>query len=116
MKKTAILIGATGLVGSQLLWQLLKNPEYETLKVLHRRSTGISHPKLEEHIIDFEHPENWREKVSGQVLFSSLGTTIKKAGSRDAQYRIDFTYQYETARAAAENHLLSLLKERHGIE
>jgi uncharacterized protein YbjT (DUF2867 family) len=100
---TAIVIGATGLVGSKVLHHLLKDDRYKTIKVLHRRATGIEHPKLTEHIIDFDKPEEWKEKVSGDHLFSALGTTIKKAGSKNAQYKIDFTYQFEVAKAAAEN-------------
>ena len=65
--------------------------------------TGISHPKLKEHVIDFDEPENWKHLVTGDHLFSALGTTIKKAGNKDAQYKIDYTYQYEVARIASEN-------------
>lgn len=103
MSKVAILIGATGLIGAALLDQLLEDDDYERITILHRRSTGIKDLKLEEHIIDFNHPEKWRHLVQGDVLFSTLGTTIKTAGSKDAQYKVDFTYQYETAKAAAEN-------------
>lgn len=103
MNKTAIVIGATGLVGSEVLELLLKDEHYQKVKVFHRRSTEISHPKLEENIIDFEKIEEWRDLIIGDELYSALGTTVKKAGSQEAQYTIDFTYQYETAKAAAEN-------------
>jgi len=103
MSTTAVLIGATGLVGSHLLQLLLEDDRYNSLKVLHRRSTGVEHPKLEEHIIDFDNPDEWSELVNGDHLFSALGTTIKKAGSKEAQYKIDFTYQYEVAKAASKN-------------
>lgn len=103
MTKTAILIGATGLVGSEVLNLLLKDDRFSIIKVFHRRRTGISHPKLEEHIIDFEKIDEWRDLITGDELYSALGTTAKKAGSQEAQYTIDFTYQYETAKTAAEN-------------
>ncbi|MFN1834954.1 NAD(P)H-binding protein [Balneola sp. MJW-20] len=103
MPKTAILIGATGLTGSQLLKQLLNDVRYSTVKVLHRRSAGTEHPKLDEHIINFDAPEEWKDLVRGDHLFSALGTTLRKAGSEDEQYKIDNTYQYEVAKAAAEN-------------
>ncbi len=103
MGKKAILIGATGLVGSHILQLLLSDERYESIKVLHRRSTGISHSKLTEHIIDFDDQESWRVLVSGDHLFSALGTTLKKAGSKDAQYKIDYTYQYNFAKIASEN-------------
>ncbi|WP_428235610.1 NAD(P)H-binding protein [Gracilimonas sp.] len=103
MNKTAIVIGATGLVGSHILKQLLEDDRYETVKVFHRRSTGVEHPKLEEHVVDFDNMEEWKNQLTGDELYSALGTTIKKAGSQEKQYTIDFTYQYETAKAAAEN-------------
>lgn len=105
MKKTAIIIGATGLVGSHILQQLLKDDRYATVKVLHRRTTGIDHPKLEEHIINFDQPENWSSLVTGTHLFSALGTTKKKAASQEEQYKVDNTYQYEVAKAAAHNNV-----------
>lgn len=103
MKKTAIVVGATGLVGSSLLEQLLEDESYTKVKVFHRRSTGIEHPRLLEQIVDFDRIETWKKQITGDVLFSAMGTTIKKAGSKEAQYKIDYTYQYETAKAAAEN-------------
>jgi uncharacterized protein YbjT (DUF2867 family) len=103
MNKTAIVIGATGLVGSHLLKQLLEDERYQTVKVFHRRSTGIEHDKLEEHIINFDDIDSWKNRLTGDEFYSALGTTIKKAGSQEAQYTIDYTYQYETAKAAAEN-------------
>lgn len=103
MGKKAILIGATGLVGLHILQLLLLDERYESIKVLHRRSTGISHQKLTEHIIDFDDQESWKAFVSGDHLFSALGTTLKKAGSKDAQYEIDYTYQYNFAKIASEN-------------
>lgn len=103
MNKTAIVIGATGLVGSHLLNLLLEDERYKTVKIFHRRSTGIKHPKLEEHIIDFDNLDSWKNLLTGDELYSALGTTLKKAGSQEAQYTIDFTYQFETAKAAAEN-------------
>lgn len=103
MGKKAILIGATGLVGSHVLQLLLSDERYDSVKVLHRRSTGISHSKLTEHIIDFDNQESWKPLVTGAHLFSALGTTLNKAGSKDAQYKIDYTYQYNFAKIASEN-------------
>ena len=103
MNKTAILVGATGLVGSHVLKLLLEDDRYSTVKVFHRRSTGIEHEKLEEYIIDFDHIEDWSEKLAGDELYSAMGTTIKKAGSKEAQYKIDVTYPLEVAKAAAGN-------------
>jgi len=103
MKRIANVIGASGLVGQQLVAQLLNHPEYEKVRIFVRRKTGIIHPKLEEQLIDFDQPENWKHLVQGDVLFSTLGTTIKTAKTKENQYLVDFTYQYEFARVAAEN-------------
>jgi uncharacterized protein YbjT (DUF2867 family) len=99
----ANVIGASGLVGQELVEQLLQKHEYDKVRVFVRRITGILNPKLEEHIIDFERAETWAHLLSGDVLFSILGTTIKTAKTRENQFRVDYTYQYEFAKAAAKN-------------
>ena len=103
MGKVANIIGSTGLVGHQLLTQILDHPEFEKVRIFVRRASGISHPKLEEQLIDFDLPESWKHLVKGDVLFSTLGTTIKTAKTKENQYRVDFTYQYEFAKVASEN-------------
>lgn len=103
MNRTANIIGSSGLVGQQLLAQLLNHPRYVKVRSFVRRPSGIVHPKLEEILIDFDQPDSWRVLVQGNALFSTLGTTIKTAGSQDNQYRVDYTYQYEFAKAAAQN-------------
>lgn len=103
MSKTALVIGATGLVGEQLILKLFEHPEFENVVVLSRSKTGLDHPKLEEILIDFDWPESWKDLVKGDVAFSSLGTTIKTAKTKENQYRVDYTYQYEFAKAASGN-------------
>ncbi len=101
--KTAIIIGATGLVGSFITLKLLDDNRYDKVKVFVRRSLEIVHSKLEENIVDFEKIDSWKELLICDELFSALGTTIKKAGSKETQYKIDFTYQHEIAEAASNN-------------
>ncbi|NIR45046.1 MAG: NAD(P)H-binding protein [Gemmatimonadetes bacterium] len=103
MQKTAIVIGATGLVGGHLNRQLVDSERYGLVRVFTRRTTGIDDGKLEEHLVNFDEIETWRGAIQGDELFSALGTTLKRAGSKEAQYRVDFTYQYDVARAAARN-------------
>lgn len=101
--QVASLVGATGLVGQALLQLLLSDERFGKVHILVRRSTGMTHAKLIEHIINFDAPQSWQSAVMGDVLFSTLGTTIKVAGSQAAQYRVDYTYQFEVAKAARQN-------------
>jgi uncharacterized protein YbjT (DUF2867 family) len=101
--KTAIVIGATGLVGKQLIHLLLEDARFSKVCVFGRRSLGIQNLKLEERLIDFNKPDSWQVLVTGDILFSTLGTTLKQAGGQQAQYKIDHNYQYQFAEAAAYN-------------
>lgn len=101
--KTALIIGATGMVGTALLEQTLNSNEFEKVKIFVRKTTGIQHPKLIELIVDFDKPESWKSELKGDVLFSCMGTTLSQAGSKANQYRVDYTFQYEAALNAANN-------------
>ncbi len=98
-----LLIGATGATGSDLLRLLLDDGEVESVVIFVRRNPGVEHPKLTVHVIDFEKPEKWSHLVKGDILFSCLGTTRKDAGSKNAQWKVDYDYQYSFAKAAREN-------------
>lgn len=106
---TALVIGATGLVGSELVRQLLDDSRFGQVRVFVRKSTGISHQKLSEQLIDLENPDSWKYMLTGDVLFSALGTTLKKAGSKAAQWKVDYDGQYNFAKAAAANHVPALV-------
>lgn len=100
----ALVIGATGATGKDLVEQLMKDDSFESIDVFVRRSLDIQYDdKLTVHVIDFDQPDEWRDLVKGDVLFSCLGTTIKAAGSKEAQWKVDYGYQYEFAKAAKEN-------------
>ena len=101
--KIAILIGATGATGSELLNQILNDDYFGKVVVLSRRQMDIIHPKLQVHIIDFNHTSSWTHLVKGDVLFSALGTTLKVAKTKANQFKIDYTYQYQLAKAASDN-------------
>jgi len=101
--KTALIIGSTGLIGSQLLNLLLDSNDYLKVITFVKRDTGIKHPKLTQHIIDFEKPETFKELVIGDDFFCTIGTTIKKAGSKEAFRKVDFEYPKQFAAFALQN-------------
>lgn len=101
----AIVIGATGATGKNLVQQLLKNEKFSEVTIFVRRKIEIEHPKLKINIINFESYEEWKDLVKGDVLFSCLGTTIKIAGTKEAQWRIDHDYQLQFAKAASQNNV-----------
>jgi uncharacterized protein YbjT (DUF2867 family) len=100
---TAIVIGATGLVGKNVVQQLLADPRFTQVTALVRRATAVRHEKYQEHLVDFGKPEAFAALVKGDVLFSAMGTTRADAGSIEAQRLVDYTYQLEVAKLAARN-------------
>lgn len=101
--KTALIIGSTGLIGSELLNLLLESSHYAKVITFVKRDTGIKHPKLTQHIIDFDKPETYKELVIGDDFFCTIGTTIKKAGSKKAFRKVDFEYPRQFAAFALQN-------------
>jgi uncharacterized protein YbjT (DUF2867 family) len=107
--KTALIIGSTGLIGSQLLKLLLESEEYATVITFVKRDSGIEHPKLKQYIIDFDKPENYQNLVFGDDFFCTIGTTIKNAGSQEAFRKVDFEYPKEFATIALHNNVKQFL-------
>ncbi|WP_372762382.1 short chain dehydrogenase [Pseudoalteromonas sp.] len=105
MTKTAVLIGATGLIGHELLQKLLHSPDFSKVIALTRRQLTVRHAKLVNHVIEFDKLTNYGRLFKGDVLFSCLGTTRKQAGSLAAQRKVDFDYQFIAAQLAANNQL-----------
>jgi uncharacterized protein YbjT (DUF2867 family) len=99
--RTALVAGATGLIGKQLVQYLLQSPAYAEVRVLTRNPLGIDHPKLNEITYDYAQPD--AEAVRGDDIFCCLGTTMKKAGSKDAFRRVDLEYPLQVARLARQN-------------
>lgn len=99
----ALIIGATGATGRDLVEQLLADPDVKEVHVFIRKARGLRHEKLHTHIVDFEHPERWADSIQGDVAFSCLGTTAKIAGSQAAQHRVDVVYPLHFAHAARQN-------------
>jgi uncharacterized protein YbjT (DUF2867 family) len=104
-----LIVGATGLVGSEILKLTLQRPEVSEVFTFVRRSSRIVHPKLKENIVDFKNVSSWKDKLHGDVLFSALGTTIKTAGSKLAQFEVDYDFQFNIAAAAKGNGVPTLV-------
>ena len=105
----AIIIGATGATGKSLLPLLAAHSEMERIDCFGRRHPDFSHQKLNSHQIDFTQPNIWHEEVQGDVLFACLGTTLKAAGSKEAQWAIDYEANLEFAKAARKNGVHTLV-------
>ncbi|MGH8606871.1 MAG: oxidoreductase [Gammaproteobacteria bacterium] len=108
--KTALLLGASGLVGGHCVKLLLENASYHKVIAWVRKPIPLQHAKLLLEVVDFEHLDRHASTL-GEVseVFCCLGTTIKKAGSQDAFYRVDFVYPYEIAQMAARNEVQQFL-------
>ena len=99
----ALIIGATGATGKDLVTLLLNDNAYTEVHCFVRKPMSISHPKLHAHVVDFDTPEAWADLVRGDVAFSCLGTTLAVAGSKEAQWRVDYDYQYAFAQQCKAN-------------
>lgn len=99
----ALVIGATGAVGKDLVQQLIEDSSMERIDIFVRREVKMPAAKVVAHVVDFDHPETWADQLKGDVLFSCMGTTIKAAGSQEAQWKVDYTYQFDAAKAAKAN-------------
>lgn len=99
----ALVIGATGATGKDLVSQLLNDENFKEVDIFVRKPIDLQHDKLNVHVVNFDKSEEWKDSVKGDVAFSCLGTTLKVAGSKEAQRKVDFDYQYEFAKAAKEN-------------
>ena len=104
MKKLdALVIGATGATGQEIVSQILEDDSFDSVSIFVRKDPNLTHNKLKTYIIDFSKVEDYRELMKGDVLFSCLGTTLRTAGSKEKQYLVDYTYQYEFAKIASDN-------------
>jgi uncharacterized protein YbjT (DUF2867 family) len=100
--RKALVVGATGLVGSQLLKQLLERKSYSAVATLGRRAPAVQHEKITHHVADLSGDWDKSVMLEADVLFCCLGTTIKKAGSEAAFRAIDFELVVSIAKAAVD--------------
>lgn len=107
--KSALIAGASGLVGNELLHILLREEGYERVYALVRRPLGLQHSKLTEVLCDFDKLDEVQNYFQAQDVFCCLGTTIKKAKTKEAMYRVDVEYPLAIAKLAQKkgaNHFL----------
>lgn len=102
-RRNALIAGATGLVGTAILQQLLNGDQYEKIIVLTRKPLEITNSKLVLRQIDFDKIETLNPGFAVDDVFCALGTTIKTAGSQDAFYKVDFTYVVNLGKWCAEH-------------
>ncbi|MEM9836810.1 MAG: oxidoreductase [Bacteroidota bacterium] len=101
-KKTAILVGSTGLVGSELLTQLIAHPAYDKIVTLTRRKSYQTSEKVQNVVVNFDDLARSKHHFKGDDLFICLGTTRAKAGSAAAFRRVDYDYVVQSAQLAKE--------------
>lgn len=102
--KTAAILGATGMIGGQLLELLLKDPYFEKVRIIVRRPYTAAHPKLEVKLVDFKDAASFKRSLEGtDIIFSCIGTTQKNVNGDETLYReVDFDIPVNAARFGKE--------------
>ena len=103
VSKSAIVLGATGLIGGCVVEQLLLDKRYNEVTLLSRRILDIQHEKLQQLVVDFDNLLSFRPLVEADHLYCCLGSTIKKAGSQARFIKIDHDIPLRIAKFANEN-------------
>ena len=109
MRKTALLAGATGLIGSHLLPLLLESERYSKVIVVGRKAVPTVHPKLTQVVTDLDKLEDVRLQLIADDVFCCLGTTMKQAGSKEAFYRVDYLFVVKVAALTSSNFASQLM-------
>ena len=107
--KGAVLFGATGLIGNCCLRRLLVHQAYDRVISIGRGPIQASHPKLIHYEVDMSHPDHYRHLMRGEDLFIAVGTTMKKAGSRDRFYAVDHDLIFNIAKTGTLQNMNQLV-------
>lgn len=99
----AIVVGATGATGRELVKQLLVDDDFNFVEIFVRRDIDIQHPKLLCHVINFDTVDKWKHLITGDVAFCCLGSTIRDAGSKEEMTKVDYSYPMQFAQNCKEN-------------
>lgn len=98
--KKAMVVGATGLVGRHITEELLQNPAYSSVTAIQRQPFPIKHPKLKQRVVHFDQLQQEIQKIKVDDIFCCLGTTMKKAKTKEAFRRVDLDYPLILAKHA----------------
>ena len=109
IKKTAVLFGATGLTGTHVLQRLAGDDRYGKIIVFSRSEPGIKNDKTEIIITRLENLEKFEGRLKGDDVFCCLGTTIKKAGSKEQFRKVDLEFPEKIASIASKNKVNNFL-------
>ena len=102
-KKTALILGATGLIGKELVKIISENEQYDKILLLVRKSFEINNERCEIQIVNFDELHEYSELFQVNDVFCCLGTTIKKAKTKEAFRKVDYEYPVEAAKLAKKN-------------
>ena len=108
-QKTALVLGATGMVGTELVKLLSSKKYYQTINLLTRRPLNLSDPTINQQVIDFNQLEQYTDLFQVQDIYICLGTTIKKAKTKEAFRKVDYEYVVEAAKLAKRGNIEKLL-------
>ena len=105
--KTALIFGSSGLVGSHLLSLIIKNNNYNKIKLFTRSETTISNSQIEIIKIDFNNLENHKDSIIGDDCFFCIGTTRKNTPDKNEYIKVEYNIPVEVAKIAKENSINS---------
>lgn len=98
--KTALIAGATGLIGKELVQKMLQSNQYNCIYLISRKPCGMVNEKIQEIVIDFGQMEQINLEIQVDEAFCTLGTTMKQAGSREKFRKVDLEYVLSFAKLA----------------
>ncbi|WP_350293275.1 NAD-dependent epimerase/dehydratase family protein [uncultured Croceitalea sp.] len=107
--KTAIILGATGLVGGILLELLVKDKLYKKIVLFSRRAVEIKHQKIEEHLCDLLELELQQEHFKADEVFCCIGSTNAKTPNNELYKRIDYGIPVAAAKLCVQNNINTLM-------
>jgi len=101
-QKTALVLGATGVVGTELVKILIATKTYQTINLITRRPIDITDQTIKQHVIEFDQLHNYGDVFQVHDVFICLGTTIKAAKTKAAFRKVDYEYVVEATKLAKQ--------------